>query len=58
MLLDEIRMRSPNLQEECHSIVDIAGHRWQLAKVTGWQQDNLVAGSENARHQRLVDKGA
>ena len=40
MLLDEIRMRSSNLQEECHSTVDIAGHRRQLAKVTEWQQDN------------------
>ena len=51
-------MLSPNLQEECHGIVDIAGHWRQLAKVTGWQEDNLVAGSEDARHQWLVDKGA
>ena len=49
-------MRSPNLQEECHGTVDIAGHRRQLAKVTE-QQNNLVAGSENARYQWLVDKG-
>ena len=53
-----IRMLSPNLQEKCHGIVDIAGHRRQLPKVTRWQENNLVAGSEDARHQWLVDKRA
>ena len=50
MLLDEIRMLSSNLKEKCHGKVDVAGHWQQLAKVTEWRQDNLVSGSENARH--------
>ena len=58
MLLDEIRMRRTNLQEKCHCIVDISRHWRPLAKVTGRQQHNLVAGSKDVRHQRLVYKGA
>ena len=58
MLLDEIRMRCSNLQAKCHCIVDISRHWRPLAKVTGRQQHNLVAGSKDVRHQRLVYKGA
>ena len=54
VLLDEIRMRRTNLQEKCHCIVDISRHWRPLAKVTGRQQHNLVAGSKAVRHQRLV----
>ena len=58
VLLDKIRMRCTNLQEECHCIVDISSHWRPLAKVTGRQQHNLVAGSKDVRHQRLVYKRA
>ena len=51
VLLDEIRMRRPNLQEECHGIVNISRHWRPLAKVTEWQQHNLVAGSKDVQHQ-------
>ena len=51
-------MRCANLQEECHCIVDISSHWRPLAEVTGRQQHNLVAGSKDLRHQRLLDKRA
>ena len=46
MLLDKIRMRCTNLQEECHCIADILCHWQLLATVTERQQHNLVAGSK------------
>ena len=52
MLLDEIRMHRTNLQEKCYGTVDISRHWRLLAKVTEWQQHNLIAGSKDVRHQR------
>ena len=57
MLLDKIRMRCANLQEECHCIVDILSDWRPLVEVTE-RQHNLVAGSKYLRHQRLVNKRA
>ena len=35
VLVNEIRMLSPNLEEKCHGTVDIASHRRQLPKSQG-----------------------
>ena len=43
VFLDEIRMRHTNLQEKCHSTVNISSHWRPLAKVTERQQHHLVA---------------
>ena len=58
MLLDKIRIRCAQMQEGCHCIVDITCHWRPCTEVTGRQQHNLAAGSEDLRHQRLVDKRA
>ena len=44
-------------QRSCSSVLDEVRMR-QLAKVSEWQQHNLVAGSKDVRHQQLANKGA
>ena len=48
VLLNEIKMLGSNLQEKCHGIVDIAGHWWQLTKVTEWQDPPGFVASRGA----------